>query len=201
MSPAPSVPLVMYMLANDELFAGVQRADPDAWAEFVDRFGPLVQALAARSGLDVAEAEDVGQATFAALLRHAPLVREPRSLPAWVLVTARREAWRLRRRRRRSAAVEEEVGRGRAAELEEPLDVDLERLERIQLVRDALARLGGRCAALLCGLFLDDPRPPYETLAARLGIAVGSIGPIRQRCLAKLALDLAERGFEPEDGP
>lgn len=189
------------MLADDELFAGVQRAEPDAWEQFVDRFGPLVQALAVRSGLDAGEAEDVGQATWAALLRHAPLMREPRSLPAWVLVTARREAWRLRRHRRRGATVEEEVGRERAAELEEPLDVDLERLERIQLVRDALTRLGGRCGALLGGLFLDEPRPSYESLATRLGIAVGSIGPIRQRCLAKLAQDLAERGFAPGGAP
>jgi DNA-directed RNA polymerase specialized sigma24 family protein len=31
-----------------------------------------------------------------------------------------------------------------------------------------------------------DPRPPYEEIAAALDIPIGSIGPTRQRALARL---------------
>jgi hypothetical protein len=35
-------------------------------------------------------------------------------------------------------------------------------------------------------LLIADPRVPYAEISARLGIAVGSIGPSRARCLGKL---------------
>lgn len=186
------------MLEDAELFARVQAADPAAWAEFVDRFGPAVQALARRAGLATAEAEDVVQSTWAVLLRQAGALREPRSLPAWVLTTARREAWRVQRRRRQRHEAEADASRPEAAPEDTDLDAEFERLERVQLVRDGLARLEGRCGALLAALFLEDPRPAYEDLSLRLGLPVGSIGPTRQRCLAKLARLLEEQGFRPE---
>ena len=35
-------------------------------------------------------------------------------------------------------------------------------------------------------LLIEDPPVPYAEISARLGIAVGSIGPTRRRCLNKL---------------
>jgi hypothetical protein len=35
-------------------------------------------------------------------------------------------------------------------------------------------------------LLIEDPPVPYSEISARLGIAVGSIGPTRRRCLNKL---------------
>jgi DNA-directed RNA polymerase specialized sigma24 family protein len=44
-------------------------------------------------------------------------------------------------------------------------------------------------------LFYDEPACPYQEIAKTLGIAVGSIGFIRQRCLERLRKSLLEAGF------
>jgi hypothetical protein len=43
-----------------------------------------------------------------------------------------------------------------------------------------------RCQALLRLLFFEDPAPDYQEISFRTGLAVGSIGPIRARCLKRL---------------
>ena len=60
-------------------------------------------------------------------------------------------------------------------------------LQQQDLVRRALDRLEERCRELLLMLFRDDDdKLPYEEVARRLGMPVGSIGATRARCLAKL---------------
>jgi len=186
--------------ASDEaLFLGVQRRDPAAWRDFVARFGPLVAALVRRIGCTPGEQDEVVQATWERLLQHAARIQAPRAVPAWVLQVARREAWLVVRRRREGHHTEFAAGAERAAETDVAADVEVERLERVQLVRDAVDGLGERCAALLRALFLDADEPDYITLCARLGMPIGSIGPSRQRCLAKLAADLERRGVTAAD--
>jgi len=62
--------------------------------------------------------------------------------------------------------------------------------ERNAALRDAVTRLppGGR---QLLALLMADPPVPYAEISARLGIATGSIGPIRRRCLDRLGRDPA----------
>jgi DNA-directed RNA polymerase specialized sigma24 family protein len=44
-------------------------------------------------------------------------------------------------------------------------------------------------------LFFEIPPRPYENVAEELGMATGSIGAIRARCLASLKKQLKKRGF------
>ena len=44
-------------------------------------------------------------------------------------------------------------------------------------------------------LFYADPPLPYREVARRLGLATGSIGFIRGRCLRRLEKTLREMGF------
>jgi DNA-directed RNA polymerase specialized sigma24 family protein len=53
-----------------------------------------------------------------------------------------------------------------------------------------ITRLPERCQALLRVIAFAD-RPDYAEVAAALGMPVGSIGPTRGRCLAKLRAQLA----------
>jgi RNA polymerase sigma factor (sigma-70 family) len=63
----------------------------------------------------------------------------------------------------------------------------LAELQQLDQLRHALGRLEQRCRDLLLILFQDDGDAlPYEEVAQRLGMPVGSIGPTRLRCLAKL---------------
>ena len=60
---------------------------------------------------------------------------------------------------------------------------------------DVIATLGDPCRSLILGLFFDPDEPSYHELADLLDLAVGSIGPLRGRCLSRLRDVLA--GSEP----
>ena len=71
----------------------------------------------------------------------------------------------------------------------------LRQAEEEQSLRQAMSELPPRCRQLVHMLFFDEPARPYQEIAAELGIAVGSIGFIRQRCLERLRKRLLETGF------
>jgi DNA-directed RNA polymerase specialized sigma24 family protein len=71
----------------------------------------------------------------------------------------------------------------------------LQEVEQEQMVRDAIQLLPARCAELVRMLFFEQPPLPYNELAKRLGLATGSIGFIRGRCLNRLQKILVELGF------
>jgi DNA-directed RNA polymerase specialized sigma24 family protein len=62
---------------------------------------------------------------------------------------------------------------------------DLLRAERQQALRDGLAELSGPDRELLA-LLAADPPLSYRQISARLQMPIGSIGPTRSRCLARL---------------
>ena len=66
-------------------------------------------------------------------------------------------------------------------------------LERAQAIRSALAEMPDRCRLLL-EAFLHEESPNYKEIARRLEMPIGSIGPTRARCLARLRDLLAARG-------
>ena len=70
-----------------------------------------------------------------------------------------------------------------------------EEIEREQVFRDAIQSLPERCQVMIRLLFYTDPPLPYSELAQKLGLAEGSIGFIRGRCLQKLRRNLEEKGF------
>jgi DNA-directed RNA polymerase specialized sigma24 family protein len=58
-----------------------------------------------------------------------------------------------------------------------------------------LAVLTPQCRRLVELLFYETPTRPYTEVAAELGLAVGSIGFTRQKCLERLRGKLEELGF------
>ena len=71
----------------------------------------------------------------------------------------------------------------------------LAELEKEQLVRDSIAQLNPRCEQMVRMLFFENPPRPYHEVARDLGVATGSIGFIRGRCLQKLKKQLEKMGF------
>ena len=63
------------------------------------------------------------------------------------------------------------------------------------MLREAVARLPPRCQEMIRLLFYQQPPMSYRDLAARLGLATGSIGFIRGRCLKRLQRTLEEVGL------
>ena len=178
------------------LIASAQRGDDRAWQDLVERHGQLVWSIGRRCGLAPDDAEDLVQSVFTILVRRLPDLDASINLAGWLVVTAKREAWRASERTRRHRGVDLEDGH-HPVDHTEP---EAESFERQQAVREALAALGSRCRELLTDLFGRAEAPSYEEVARRLGLAVNSVGPTRRRCLEDLLKHLRDHAgglFEP----
>jgi RNA polymerase sigma factor (sigma-70 family) len=170
------------------LVARCLEGDGEAWSELLTRHRPLVMTIARRHGLRGEDAEDLYQSTCVTMLERLDLLRDHQTLAAWLATTATRKCWRMRRRLRGDAALPDDL----ADEAPSPERAFAE-AARTQAVREALADLGDPCAKLLRGLFSEDA--PYDEVARSLGLAVGSIGVYRRRCLDRLRARLEAAGW------
>ncbi len=167
------------------LVHSAQTGDPRAWRLLVDRYAGLVYSVPRRHRLTNEQCDDVFQMTFTSLWRNLDRLRDVVTLPKWLITTAYRESLRVRRVNA-GGAMDPSDDTPSAAE---PPGHELARSERQHALHLALTRLGGKCEPLLRALFLDPRQPNYQAISQLLGMPVGSIGPVRARCLRKL-LDL-----------
>jgi len=152
-----------------------------------------VISIAARHGLRGDAAEDIYQATCVTLLERLELLRDHRSLAAWVATTVARKCWRRRAER---GLAELPVDQPSDAPLLETALVDARQMDA---VRQALEEIPEPCRSLLRQLFVEELA--HADVARRHGIAAGSVGVYRRRCLDRLATRLRARGWlPPEEG-
>lgn len=200
-APEPDT-LVLRASAAFEQFRAGDRA---AFDTLVEMLTPLLWHTVRTQRLDATSTEDVLQTVWLGLVRSAPAVRDPRTIVKWLIVSARREAWRVSRRASverthtrltRVEDVEEEVARVPvpADQLPEALTL---RNHRDRRLWSHVRALPARCQELLRVIAFSD-RPDYASLAESLDMPVGSIGPTRGRCLARLRAMLAD---DPEWTP
>ena len=142
-------------------------------------------------GLSTEDAADVVQATFLTLLQQFDQVDDPDRLRAWLVTVARRNSFRTVERLQRDRAVASNLA-GEAADTSMDSGRLEVRLANVEWVHQALAVLPDRCQRVLLALFDEDGPPSYATVAERLGLPVGSLGPTRSRCLNALRKALAE---------
>jgi RNA polymerase sigma factor (sigma-70 family) len=184
-------------LGDAALVASCREGDRRAWAELVRRYQRLVYTVPRRAGLSDADAADVFQFTFARLVEHLSRLDDAARVRAWLVTTARRETLRLLSLQQRVGPLPVAAGNGAdAGDDEDPFaqwpdpaplpEAQLQSLQDQDRVRRALERLDERSRAFVELLFLQDPPLAYADIAERLGIAEGSIGPTRARCLDKL---------------
>ncbi|MGH9277655.1 MAG: RNA polymerase sigma factor [Acidimicrobiales bacterium] len=172
-------------MSDGELLLLARDGDSDAWHALVDRLGNRVFAVARAHGLGRADAEDVSQIAWYRLLTHINEIRDPERVGAWLATTARNESLRVLKRHGRQIPSDDEEAFEQADERSPSPDARLLADERQLAVWEALARLPPHCQRLL-RLFMVDPPPSYEEVTAALDMPIGSVGPTRQRCLAKL---------------
>jgi len=180
------------MAQHEELLARAAAGEESAWRDLVARYQALVHSVIHAHRIHGADGEDLFQETFLRLHRHAHRIQDPRALTRWIMVTTRHLCLDHLSRRWR------ETTEAHPPDLPDPrpdLEVALERLERAQEVREALATLSARCQALLQALYYEQEEPDYRRVAEQLGMPLGSVGPTRGRCLERLleALDSRRR--------
>ena len=168
-----------------QLVRGAADGDKQAWERLVRQYARLLWSITVDFKLKESDAADVVQTTWLRLLEHIDRIEYPDRVGSWLAATARNECLRsLAARKRVVLTHEDDVLTGVVAsepEADERILAD----ERDQVVREALSSLPRRWQRLL-ELHMADPPTPYADISSELDLPVGSIGPTRGRCLARL---------------
>ena len=159
--------------------------DRQAWERLVDQFARLIWSITADFRLAESDAADVAQTTWLRLLEHIDRIEYPDRVGSWLAATARNECLRSLAARKRVVLGHDDAELGDAVAHEPEVDARLLADERAQVVRDALSRLPRRWQRLL-EMLMADPPVPYAEISDQLDLPIGSIGPTRGRCLARL---------------
>lgn len=163
--------------------------EQNAWNELVEKYARLVYSIPRRYGFCESDADDVFQTVFSIVVKSLAKLRDHARISSWLITTTRRECWRK--------------GRGRSTNVEAPEcvvdpyespELDAQRLERQQMVREAMQQLCWRERALLEALFMQTRPMSYEDISRELEMPVGSIGPTRARAFKKLEEILRSMG-------
>lgn len=180
----PDTRLVKECLAGSE----------EAWSALVDKYKNLIFSIPIKYGFSSDEATDIFQGVCLEMLTELHKLREPKALPKWIMqVTAHKCFHRKRQMQRIDGSDPEEILKSQPVEAR--AEEILREAEDEQMLRSAVGELPDQCRRLVQMLFFQEPSLPYQEIAKALGIAVGSIGFTRQRCLERLHRRLTELGF------
>lgn len=172
------------------LFALYRAGEETRMGELVKILSPILWHTARAARLDTAAAEDVLQTAWLTLIRKADTITEPLAVLQWMVVTTKREAWRVARTQTRVRPEDLEATSTLTSDSGESVEDAVLRSARDDRLWQHVEGLPERCRALLRVIAFAD-RPDYAELAKALGMPQGSIGPTRGRCLAKLRQALA----------
>ncbi|WP_026877746.1 RNA polymerase sigma factor [Jiangella gansuensis] len=166
--------------------------DDEAWRALVVRYAPLVWSIARAHRLSAADSEDVAQATWVRLWRNLSDLRDPGRLTEWLSMIARRESLRhLQAAKRRAQSWSPDDLTRLPDDTAESVEDRVVSHERAGQLARAMLALPPRSQHMLALLAQNRS---YEEIATALGVSAGSVGPIRNRCIAQLRSLLAEAG-------
>ena len=158
----------------------------------MNRYKRLIYHFPTSERLAPEDCDDVFQETLTALYRQLDKITQVDDLPYWISKVAQRQTWRAVNRRLKYSELTETY------DVEDPDAIPEQELElKVQQskVRQGLAQLNDKCRILLTRLFMDVGDSDYKKISEELGIAMGSIGPTRNRCLVKFKKILWKLGI------
>ena len=184
--------------SDEQVIGRCLKGDQEAWSALIDKYKNLIYSIPIKLGM-YQDAGDIFQSVCVDLLSELPRLREHRALPKWLMQTCYHKCLRYQRATDKLVDLAPEGTDSDAAspassaeDLPEHL---LMQFEHEQILRDAISELPEKCERMVRLLFFENPPRPYENIAQELGMATGSIGAIRGRCLAYLRKHLEKRGF------
>lgn len=182
--------------SDDRLIELCRKGDQQAWARLVEKYKNLIYSIPIKLGM-YDDAADIFQAVCVDLLSDLPSLRDPRALPRWLMQICYHKCLAHRTKAKRQVQMDDEDAQNIPAEGAAVLPEELlVQLQREQMVRDVVTALSPRCQRMVRMLFFETPPRPYQEIAKKLGIATGSIGFIRSRCLVRLKTQLEKMGFQ-----
>lgn len=182
-------------IEDEWLVQGCLQGDQQAWEGLIDKYKRLIFSIPIKYGASPDDAADVFQAVCIEVLNSLPQLKNAQSLRSWLITVTIRQSYRWKKRQANHVeldAMEPDAAEGIASTSYADA---LAQLEQEQIVREVVSQLTPRHRELVRLLFFEQPALPYAEVARRLGLATGSIGFIRGRCLEKLRKALVEHGF------
>jgi RNA polymerase sigma factor (sigma-70 family) len=165
-----------------------------AWTTLIAKYKNLIYSIPLRYGAPPQDAADIFQSVCLELFSELPRLRNADALRGWLMKVTSHQSYHWKRKQRQRA--EDVLTEVNEEELSADMPPDMiEELERAQILREAVAGLPPRCQEIIRLLFYEAEPLSYRDLAAHLGLATGSIGFIRGRCLQRLERALRDAGF------
>jgi RNA polymerase sigma factor (sigma-70 family) len=190
-----ALPTTRETAAEDErLVQECLAGDERAWNTLIDKYKRLIYSVPVKYGFSPDDAGDIFQNVCIDLFTNLAKLRKIESLRSWLITVATHKCFHWKKQRKNDVeldAMEQEM----AEDIAVAPVVVMQEVQEEQAVRDAIDRLTPRCAELVKLLFYEQPPVPYIEVAQKLGLATGSIGFIRGRCLTRLQKILGELGF------
>ena len=170
------------------------KGNEEAWSALIDKYRRLIYSIPVKYGFSPDEATDIFQAVCLELLSELSKLRKPEALPKWIIQITAHKCFHGKREKQRTDVTDPNDP---AFEQSTPAQAEriLREAEDEQKLRQVLAALPDRCQELIRMLFFEEPARPYAEVARALGIATGSIGFIRQRCLDRARKEFEKAGF------
>jgi RNA polymerase sigma factor (sigma-70 family) len=182
--------------SDTQLIRGCLKGSEQAWSSLIGRYKNLIFSIPIRTGIPPDDATDIFQAVCVDLLSELPRLRHPQALPRWLIQVTFHKCLRWKADRDRYSADEAEDDEAESCGGAQPVpDELLYESERSQKIRQVLSELEPRCRELIQALFFESPVRPYREVAQSLGLAEGSIGPVRERCLERVRRLLEKAGL------
>jgi RNA polymerase sigma factor (sigma-70 family) len=182
-----------------ELVGRIRNGDGSAWRELVDHYEPLLRRLARQYRLSGQDMDDAIQLTWLRCLEHIDQITHADRLRGWLATVCRRESLRLATKGRREIALGEQSVTRLVDDGQEERDpgAEMARRDAHDRLSRAIRALPQKQQLVLTELLKEESRS-YLDLSRRLGLPMGSIGPTRQRAIARLRQDprLAELSLE-----
>jgi RNA polymerase sigma factor (sigma-70 family) len=175
-----------------QLVAAARSGDARAWRKLVDLYSGMLHRRCLSYRLSSEDARDVVQTTWLLAVQHLPRLRNDEHVGGWLAAIANRECLKLLRRARRETAWGDISALDRPDAHTPSLEREVARSWLTQLLPELVCRLPAPQRVLLEAL-MAVPGTPYVDVARMTGRPLGSIGPARARCLARLRSMLTQR--------
>jgi RNA polymerase sigma factor (sigma-70 family) len=166
--------------------------DQQAWQEMVAQYRGLLRSIASEFRMSPGDADDAAQMTWLGLVQNVDKLRVPEAVVGWLATTMRRNCSRVQRQRWREH-LRDDWMQWQVEDDTVAVDADVIVAERDRVLWEIVDRLPDRQRKLVRLMFAVK-EPSYLEIAETMSMAVGTIGPARQRALRNLEKLLAEPG-------
>jgi RNA polymerase sigma factor (sigma-70 family) len=181
--------------SDERMVSECLKGNQEAWSALIGKYKNLIYSVPIKLRM-YDDAADIFQSVCVDLLTGLPQLREPRALPKWIMQASYHKCLQYQNKAEKTSQLANQEGEDLLIASDQPLpERMLADLEKEQMVRDSIAQLSPRCGQMVRMLFFENPPRAYQQVARELGIATGSIGFIRGRCLQKLKKQLEKLEF------